>query len=42
VAAVPTDEPGRARTVAQRHRKGFRAGEKIIRPEIVSVYAERR
>jgi molecular chaperone GrpE len=42
VATVPTDEPGRARTVAQRHRKGFRAGEKIIRPEIVSVFAERR
>lgn len=42
VATVPTDEAGRGKTVAQRHRKGFRAGEKVIRPEIVSVYSERR
>jgi molecular chaperone GrpE len=39
VATVPTSEPSQAKTVATRHRKGFRAGEKVIRPEIVSVYA---
>jgi molecular chaperone GrpE len=39
VATVPSDEPQRAKTVATRHRKGFQAGEKLIRPEIVSVYA---
>jgi molecular chaperone GrpE len=39
VATVPTDDPALAKAVAARHRKGFRAGEKVIRPEIVSVYA---
>ena len=39
VATVPTEDPARAKTVAERLRKGFRAGEKVIRPEVVSVYA---
>jgi molecular chaperone GrpE len=38
VATVVTDDPARVRTVAARHRKGFLAGEKVIRAEIVSVY----
>lgn len=42
VATVAAEDPGLARTIAQRYRKGFRAGEKVIRPEIVSVYAEKR
>jgi molecular chaperone GrpE len=41
-STVPTDDPGQAKRVAARLRKGFRAGEKVIRPEIVSVYAARR
>ena len=41
VATVPTDDPALVKTIAVRHRKGFQvqAGEKVIRPEIVSVYA---
>jgi molecular chaperone GrpE len=44
VAAVPTDDPGLARTIAARLRKGFRtvAGDKVIRAEIVSVFALKR
>jgi molecular chaperone GrpE len=44
VATVPTDDPALARTIAARLRKGFRtvAGDKVIRAEIVSVYALRR
>jgi molecular chaperone GrpE len=42
VATVPTDDAARAKRVAERLRKGFRAGEKIIRPEIVAVYATKR
>ena len=38
VSTVPTLDPALARRVAERHRKGFLAGEKIIRPEVVSVY----
>jgi molecular chaperone GrpE len=39
VATVPTDDPAANKTVAARHRTGFQAGDKVIRPEIVSVYA---
>jgi molecular chaperone GrpE len=42
VATVTTDDPTLAKTVAERLRKGFRTGEKTIRPEIVSVYAVKR
>jgi molecular chaperone GrpE len=38
VATVATDVPARNKTIAARLRKGFLAGEKLIRPEIVSVY----
>ncbi len=33
--------PGRNKTIAARLRKGFQSGEKLIRPEIVSVYTLR-
>jgi molecular chaperone GrpE len=39
VATVPTAEAALNKTIAARHRKGFQAGEKVIRPEVVSVYA---
>jgi molecular chaperone GrpE len=39
VATLPTEDPAANKTIAARHRKGFRTGEKIIRPEVVSVYA---
>ena len=38
-ATVPNDDPGQAKRVATRLRKGFQIGDKVIRPEIVSVYA---
>jgi molecular chaperone GrpE len=44
VATVPTDDLSLARKIAMRHRKGFQAlpSEKVIRPEIVSVYAQKK
>ena len=44
VGTVPTDDPSLAKTIAARLRKGFRtlAGDRVIRPEIVSVYALKR
>lgn len=39
VATVPTEEADRNKQIAARHRKGFQAGDKVIRAEIVSVYA---
>ena len=41
VSTVPTDDPSLARRVADRHRKGFSAGDKVIRPEVVSVFVHR-
>lgn len=41
VSTVPTEDASQARKVADRHRKGFASGEKIIRPEVVSVYVLR-
>jgi molecular chaperone GrpE len=41
VATVATEDPDRNRTIAARLRKGFQAGEKVIRPELVSVYTFR-
>ena len=41
IATVPTDDGTLARRVAERHRKGFASGDKVIRPEIVSVYVVR-
>src|SRR5262249_12803945 len=39
VARVPTGHESLNKKVAARLRKGFRAGDRVIRPEIVSVYA---
>ncbi len=39
VATVATEDPDQNKVVAARLRKGFQAGERIIRPEIVSVFA---
>jgi molecular chaperone GrpE len=41
VTTLPTDDPALAKTVAQRLRPGFQAGEKIVRPEIVTVYVHK-
>ena len=38
VTTVPTEDPELNKTIAARLRKGFQAGEKVIRPEVVSVY----
>ena len=38
VTTVPTEDPERNKTIAARLRPAFQAGDKIIRPEIVSVY----
>jgi molecular chaperone GrpE len=39
VATVPTEDADRNKQIAARHRKGFQAGDKVVRAEIVSVYA---
>jgi molecular chaperone GrpE len=41
ISTVPTEDLTLAKTVAARLRKGFQAGDKVIRPEIVTVYAVR-
>jgi molecular chaperone GrpE len=38
VTTVPTEDPELNKTVAARVRQGFQAGDKVIRPEMVSVY----
>jgi molecular chaperone GrpE len=38
VGTVPTEELERNKTIASRLRPGFQAGDKLIRPEIVSVF----
>ncbi len=38
VSTVATGDESLARRVAERHRKGFATGQKVIRPEVVSVY----
>ena len=42
VSTQATDDPALNKTVAARLRKGFRAGDKLIRPEIVSVFTFRQ
>jgi molecular chaperone GrpE len=42
VTTVPTEESERNKTIAGRLRPGFQAGEKLIRPEIVSVFTLRK
>ncbi len=39
LATVPTDDPGLNKRVAARLRKGFQAGDKVIRPEMVTVHS---
>ncbi|MHB1558679.1 MAG: nucleotide exchange factor GrpE [Isosphaeraceae bacterium] len=41
VSTVPTEDPARNKAVAVRLRKGFQSGERMIRPELVSVYTFR-
>ena len=38
VLTIPNHDPNRHKTVAERLRKGFRSGDRVIRPEIVSVF----
>jgi molecular chaperone GrpE len=42
LSTTPTEDPGLNKTVAARIRKGFAAGEKLIRPELVSVFLLRQ
>ncbi|OJW27045.1 MAG: nucleotide exchange factor GrpE [Planctomycetales bacterium 71-10] len=42
VTTVPTPDPDLARTVAARLRPGFQSGDKVIRPEMVTVYTAQR
>ena len=42
VSTVPTEDGALNKTVAARLRKGFKAGEKVIRPEVVAVYAAKK
>jgi molecular chaperone GrpE len=39
LSTIATDDPERNKRVATRLRKGFQAGDKVIRPEMVTVYA---
>ena len=39
LSTVPTDDPARNKRVAARLRVGFKAGDKVIRPEMVTVYS---
>jgi molecular chaperone GrpE len=39
LSTVPTDDPDCNKRVAARLRKGFQAGDKLIRPEMVTVYS---
>src|SRR6185312_2448288 len=39
LSTIPTDDPDRNKRVAIRLRKGFQSGDKLIRPEMVTVYS---
>ncbi len=39
IRTLPNDEPARDKTVAHRLRKGFAADHRVVRPELVAVYA---
>jgi molecular chaperone GrpE len=41
LSTVPTHEPSLNKRVANRLRKGFQAGDKVIRPEMVTVYSHK-
>ncbi len=42
ISTLATEDPSLNKTIATRLRNGFQAGEKVIRPEIVSVYTVRQ
>lgn len=42
VSTVATDDPSLSKTIAERLRKGFASGDRVIRPELVSVFAAKR
>jgi len=42
VSSVPCDDADQAKTIAARNRPGFAIEDRVIRPELVSVYVERR
>jgi molecular chaperone GrpE len=42
VSTLPTDDPALNKTIAARLRKGFHSSDKVVRPEIVTVYAYRQ
>jgi molecular chaperone GrpE len=42
ISTTPTEDPALNKTVGARIRKGFAAGEKLIRPELVSVFLLRQ
>jgi molecular chaperone GrpE len=42
VSTTPTDDPALEKMIAARLRKGFQARDKVVRPEVVSVYAMRK
>jgi molecular chaperone GrpE len=42
ISTSPTEDPTQSKRVAARIRKGFAAGEKLIRPELVSVFTLRQ
>ena len=41
MSTIPTDDPTLNKKVASRLRKGFQTGDKVIRPEFVSVHAHK-
>jgi molecular chaperone GrpE len=42
VNTVQTEDPERNKTIANRLRPGFQSGDRIIRPEIVTVYVQKK
>ncbi len=42
VSTTATEDPALNKTIAARLRNGFQVGDKVIRPEIVSVYTVRQ
>ena len=39
IATIPTEDATLSKMIAVRHRKGFQSGDKVIRPELVSVFS---
>ena len=39
IATIPTEDATMSKMIAVRHRKGFQSGDKVIRPELVSVFS---